>query len=101
MCLTVTEFRPLDEDFLALNIVDPEERTDDQRQRFIQSYAPLFGLRNSNSEILKIACSEHIRAIIKREREFGEAVYGDISILSWKAFEAVNPYRRSSRELTM
>lgn len=95
--LSVTEFLPLDKDFLAFNIVAPAQSTNGPCQRFIPSYAPPFGLCDPRLDDLKKVCSDHIKAIIKKERSFGEAKHGDVSIISFKAFEAVNRYRRFSK----
>lgn len=94
--LIVTEFRPLNVEFLAFNVVGPGEGTDGECQRFTPSYAPPFGLHDTSPEDLKSMCLNHIKSIIKQERDVGEANHGDISIISWKVFEAVNRYRRSS-----
>jgi len=94
--LTVTEFQPRNEDFLALNYVGPKDDTNDQCQTFIPSYAPPFGLHHTSAKELKTKCLDHIISIIGRERDIGEATRGDISIMSWKIFEAVNNYRKSN-----
>jgi hypothetical protein len=95
MRLTATEFRPLNQEILALNLVASKEDTDGQCFKFIPSYAPPFGLDRVSAKELRKICLEHIKAIIEKERDVGEADQGDISIISWKAFEAVNRYRRS------
>ena len=95
MRLTATEFRPLNQKILALKLVASKADTDGQCLKFIPSYAPPFGLYCVRAEELRHICLEHIKAIIEKERDVGEADQGDISIISWKAFEAVNRYRRS------
>jgi hypothetical protein len=94
--LTATEFLSLNHEFLAINYVIPNKDTDGQCQKFTRSYAPPIGLFGIRPEDLRSKCSDHIRSIISQERDVGEAKYGDISMISWKAFEAVNRYRRSS-----
>lgn len=93
--LTITEFRPRDEDFLAFNVVGPKDDGDSQSQRFIASYAPPFGLHRTSAKELKNKCLDHIKSIIEMERDIGEATRGDISMLSWQVFEVVNNYRKS------
>ena len=95
MRLKATEFRPLNQDILVLNLVASKEDTANQCLKFIPSYAPPFGLYCVSAEELRNICLEHINAIIEKERDVGEADQGDISIISWKAFEAANRYRRS------
>jgi hypothetical protein len=94
--LTVTEFLPRNEDFLALNFVGPKDDANGQCQRFIPSYAPPFGLHRTSAKELKKKCRNHIMSIIEMERDIGEATRGDISIVTWKIFEAVNNYRKSN-----
>lgn len=94
--LTITEFEPQNEDFLALNFVGPKDDTNSPYQRFIPSYAPPFGLHRTSAKELKTNCRHHIESIIEKERDIGEATRGDISIISWKIFEAVNNYRKSN-----
>lgn len=95
--LRVNEFRPLNQETLALDLVAPKEDGDEQCFKFIQSYAPPLGLDATGGNDLRSLCLEHIKFIIERERDIGEADHGDISIISWKVFEAVNRYRRSNR----
>jgi hypothetical protein len=95
MRLKVTEFLPLNQDILALNLVASKEDTADQCLKFIPSYAPPFGLHHVSAKELRNICLEHIKAIIERERDIGEVDQGDISIITWKAFEAANRYRIS------
>jgi hypothetical protein len=93
--LRVTEFRPLNQEILALNLVASKENTADQCNKYIPSYAPPFGLCDVSAKELRSICLEHIKAIIEEERDIGEADQGDISIITWKAFEVLNRYRRS------
>jgi hypothetical protein len=94
--LTVTEFRPRNEDFLVLDIVGLKDETNNQYQGFIPSYAPPFGLRRTSAKELRKKCLDHIISIIEQERDIGEATRGDISIISLKIFEAVNNFRKSN-----
>jgi hypothetical protein len=96
MHLTVTEFEPKNEDFLAFNLVGPKDDTNNHSQRFIPSYAPPFGLHRASTKELKSKCLDHIKSIIQKERDIGEATRGDISIISWKVYEAINNYRKSN-----
>jgi hypothetical protein len=96
--LTATEFQPLKLDFLSFKYVAPNKNTDEQPQKFSTSYAPPIGLHGFSSADLQKTCLNHIRSIINRERSVGEADLGDTSTISWKIFEAVNRYRRSSPE---
>lgn len=94
ICLKVTEFRPLNQETLALNLVAPKEDGEEKCFKFIPSYAPPLGLDDIGTKDLRCLCKKHIKFIIERERDIGEADQGDISIISWKVFEAVNRYRR-------
>jgi hypothetical protein len=93
--LWVNEFRPLNEEALALNVVAPKDDGDENSYKFVPSYAPPLGLDAKSVKSLRDLCLEHIKAIIEKARNIGEADQGDVSIVSWKIFEAVNRYRRS------
>jgi len=93
--ISVTEFQPRNEEFLALNFVATQHEKDGEYQRFIPSYAPPFGLHGAGAKGLKNKCQDHIRSIIEKERHSGEAKRGDTSLISWNIFEAVNNYRKS------
>jgi hypothetical protein len=93
--LTVTEFRPRNKDILALNFVGPKD-TNSQCQMYIPSYSPPLGLYRTSAKELKKKCLAHIESIIETERDIDEVTEGDVSIISWKIFEAVNNYRKSN-----
>ncbi len=94
--LRATEFRALTEESIALDLVAPDGDTEDHCFKFIQSYAPPLGLHGISARELRRLCIDHIKSIIDKKRDKGEADQGDISLISWKAFEAVNRYRRSN-----
>jgi hypothetical protein len=96
MALTVYEFVPSNREFLKLSYVRSSSRRD--LQVFECSYAPPLGLYGADVDHLKHICLDHIKSIISQERDPGEFTRGDTSIISWKVFEAVNRYRKSSKE---
>jgi hypothetical protein len=62
------------------------------------SYAPPLDLYNTEVDYLRYICLDYIKSIISQERDPKEIIWGDISIISWKVFEAVNRYRKSSKK---
>jgi hypothetical protein len=96
--LTVNEFIPKDEHFLALSYAPPNVNT--PTPKLEQVYAPPFGLPdNKGKGGLKKNCREHIKEIIKHERASCEAVCGDVSPLAWEIYNAVHRYRLSKDKL--
>jgi hypothetical protein len=93
----VYEFVPSKQDFLRLSYVKNSSRNDSPE--FAPSYAPPLGLYNPSVKTLREKCLIHIDSIISEERNPGEFSCGDTSIISWRAFEAVNLYRRTSKKI--
>jgi hypothetical protein len=96
MMLTVYEFVPSNPEFLKLSYVRSSSRKDSQM--FARSYAPPLGLYGAEVDHLRYICLDHIKSIISQDRDPGEFIWGDTSIISWKVFEAVNRYRKSSEK---
>jgi hypothetical protein len=95
--LTAYEFRPLSRESLALEYIVPSMSASNQRQWSTKFYSLPIGLNENNRKDLRGVCVNHIRSIIEQEQHADEVTEGDISIISWRIFEAVNRYRRSSR----
>ena len=95
--LTVHEFLPKNREFLSLKYVGTTSDANEKCHKFTDSFAPPLGLHDDDSVDLKKKLITHIKSIIDRERDIGEATRGDISMLSWEVFEAINRYRRSSQ----
>lgn len=94
MVLTVYEFVPSNPVILMLSYV--ENGSSNDCKKFSRSYAPPVGLFGPELSHLKHICLKHIKSVISQERDPGECTLGDTSIMSWKVFEAVNRYRKSS-----
>jgi hypothetical protein len=96
--LMAREFLPsdsaLNSGFLALPYV-AKKHTRESHHTFTHSYAPPLALYDPDSNDLREKCSVHLKSIVERERDVGEATRGDTSMLSWKVFEAINHYRKS------
>jgi hypothetical protein len=91
--LVVHEFLPKDQNFLALPQLVTNEINNESR--IAVSYAPPLGL-NEPTNAVKQKCLEHIKSIIKSERNAGEVEYGETSQISWRVLEAVSQYQRPS-----
>jgi hypothetical protein len=76
--------------------MEPSSRAGDQHQSYTPSYSPPIGLHGMSQEELRQVCLKHIKSVVKQERHAGEVKHGDISSISWMAFEAVDRYRKSS-----
>lgn len=94
MQLTVTEFVPSNREFLSLKYVGKAAAGDDHE--FAPSYAPPLGVYDTEKQDLEKNCLSHVKSIIMQRRSPGEFLLGDTSLISWKAFEAVNEYRKHS-----
>jgi hypothetical protein len=98
MHLAVDELVPRSHEFPGLDYIVPSMSASDQRQWFTKFCSLPFGMNENSRKGLREVCVNHIGSIIEQEQHIGEATEGDISIISWKVFEAVNRYRRSSCE---
>lgn len=94
MQLIVTEFVPSNREFLSLTFVEKAATGDDHE--FAHSYAPPLGVCDTVKQNLEKICLSHMKSIITQSRSLGEIIHGDTSVISWKAFEAVNRYRKHS-----
>jgi len=94
--LRVTEFRPLKHEVLSFDYLGPSTSAGYQSQSITTSYSPPLGLYKISRKELRLVCLNHIKAIIEQDRQVGEVTEGDISIISWRVFETVNRYRKSS-----
>jgi hypothetical protein len=94
MHLIVTEFVPSNREFLSLTYVEKAAAGDDHK--FAHSYAPPLGVYDTVKQNLEKNCLSHMKSIITQSRSLGELLHGDTSVISWKAFEAVNRYRKHS-----
>jgi len=96
MHLTANEFKPLKHEVPSLDYLGPSTRAGDQSQSITISYSLPIGLYKNSRKDLRVMCLNHIKSIIEQDRHVGEVTEGDISIISWRVFEAVNRYRKSS-----
>jgi hypothetical protein len=92
--LFISEFRPADENFLALSQI--KTGIDGNLESvFTRQYAPPFALLPSAVSDLRKKCLEHVELIAKRPRCTGEFYHKHTSMISWDVFKAITQYHRS------
>jgi hypothetical protein len=99
IALSVREFRPFKEDFLAVhrNIPDSSNIEEEQIFSFINRYSLPLALPATEVTALRKKCLHHIKAVISQDRNPGETGPGGMSFISWKVFAAIERYKRASK----
>ncbi len=92
----MNEFQPADEKFLELIELKIDDK-DKKSAKFTQHYAPPYGLSQVAAKGLGENLQDHIEAIVEGPRNRGELKQGDMSIVSWEIWEAIDQYRRATK----
>jgi hypothetical protein len=93
----VYEYVPRDRQLLQHKYV-PSVGTDNVPKKYIASYAAPLALSYQDGSEIRKELTKHIKAVIKMPRDIGESTKGDVSMLSFRIYEAVNKYRLTTRQ---
>ncbi|KAF4627341.1 hypothetical protein G7Y89_g10813 [Cudoniella acicularis] len=95
MVLPLRGFCAVDEEFLAVERIDEEASTLEQ-VKLVRRYALPLGIPSADTILLKKLCLQHIKSIISQDRDSSEGEFGEISVISWKIFNAIERYRKET-----